>query len=115
MAESLPADLAKLDPADAWKPWKPAAAEWNRKWASHLYRRAAFGASPTELDRALKAGYEKTLDRLLNGEPDAAERWEVLSEVGSYFTKHVQIRGWWLRAMIDGGHPLREKLTLFWH
>jgi uncharacterized protein (DUF1800 family) len=23
--------------------------------------------------------------------------------------------GWWLYAMLQGGHPLREKLTLFWH
>ena len=22
---------------------------------------------------------------------------------------------WWLYAMLEGGHPLREKLTLFWH
>jgi uncharacterized protein (DUF1800 family) len=22
---------------------------------------------------------------------------------------------WWLATMLDGGHPLREKLTLFWH
>ena len=27
----------------------------------------------------------------------------------------VQVRGWWLYAMLEGGHPLREKLTLFWH
>ena len=26
-----------------------------------------------------------------------------------------QLRGWWLYCMLQGGHPLREKLTLFWH
>jgi uncharacterized protein (DUF1800 family) len=23
--------------------------------------------------------------------------------------------GWWMRRMVDGPHPLQEKLTLFWH
>jgi uncharacterized protein (DUF1800 family) len=26
-----------------------------------------------------------------------------------------QLRGWWVYCMLHGGHPLREKLTLFWH
>ena len=26
-----------------------------------------------------------------------------------------QLRGWWLYCMLHGGHPLREKMTLFWH
>ncbi len=26
-----------------------------------------------------------------------------------------QLFGWWLYGMLEGGHPLREKLTLFWH
>jgi uncharacterized protein (DUF1800 family) len=26
-----------------------------------------------------------------------------------------QLRGWWLYCMLHGGHPLREKLVLFWH
>ena len=45
MADALSPDLAKVDPADAWKPWQPAAGEWNRKWVAHLFRRAGFGAS----------------------------------------------------------------------
>src|SRR5207244_11547629 len=27
----------------------------------------------------------------------------------------VELRGWWLYTMLHGLHPLREKLTLFWH
>src|SRR5262249_104438 len=26
-----------------------------------------------------------------------------------------QLGGWWLYCILQGGHPLREKLTLFWH
>ena len=67
MATALPADLSKVDPADAWKPWLPNAEEpWNRKRIAHLYRRAAFGATPAEVDAALKLGHTKTLEQLLS-------------------------------------------------
>ena len=115
MAEALPSDLSKVGPADAWKPWKPAGGEWNRKWAAHLFRRAAFGPTSLDIETALKDGVEKTLAKLMAGEPDAADRLELLSETGKYYTEPFSLRTWWLYAIIEGGHPLREKLTLFWH
>ncbi|MDY3561699.1 DUF1800 domain-containing protein [Gemmata sp. JC673] len=115
MAESLPADLSNVDPADAWRPWQPAAGEWNRKWVAHLYRRAGFGATPAEIDQALAQGPTKTLDRILTGEPDQADRLELLTESGKFYTEPANLRVWWLYAMTEGGHPLREKLALFWH
>ena len=40
------ATLDQIDPDESWQPWQPTAADpWGRKWAAHLYRRAAFGAS----------------------------------------------------------------------
>ncbi len=111
----LPSDLSKVDPADAWQPWQPAAGAWNRKWAAHLLRRAAFGPTPAELDKVLAAGLPKTLDKLFAGEPDAADRLDLLTETGKYYTDTTSLRTWWLYAMLEGGHPLREKLTLFWH
>jgi hypothetical protein len=116
MAEApLPSDLGRVDPRAAWAPWRPPAGAWDRKWAAHLYRRAAFGARPAELERALADGPAKTLDRLLAGEPDAADRMELLAETGRYYTDLASLRTWWLYAVLEGGHPLREKLTLFWH
>jgi hypothetical protein len=112
---TLPSDLNKVDPSDAWKPWQPAIGSWNRKWAAHLYRRAAFGATPAELDKALADGLPKTLDKLAAGEPDAGDRLDLLTETGKYYTDTTSLRTWWLYAMLEGGHPLREKLALFWH
>ena len=111
----LPSDLSKVDPSDAWKPWQPAAGAWNRKWVAHLYRRAAFGATSRAIDTALADGLEKTLGRLVAGEPDAADRLDLLTETGKYYNEPFSLRTWWLYAMLEGGHPLREKLTLFWH
>jgi hypothetical protein len=116
MADVLPSDLSKVDPADAWKPWQPSAAvPWNKKWVAHLYRRAAFGPGPADTDRALADGFPRTLDRLISGDPEAAGNLEMLADTGAYIADVVQLRAWWLYTMLESGHPLREKLTLFWH
>src|SRR4051812_38880161 len=125
----LPADLSKVNPADAWQPWLPTADEpWDRKRAAHLFRRAAFGATPAdepghrrrasplsrraacgpppaELDAAVEQGFAKTLERLIAGSPDAAEQEELLTETGRYYNEPANLRVWWLYAMIEGGHP----------
>jgi Protein of unknown function (DUF1800) len=114
------ATLETIDPADAWKPWQPSTADpWGRKWAAHLYRRAAFGYSRADLIEAERLGHQGTLDLLLDGRPDATESLETLIDVGRLAAERDdggdQLRGWWLYCMLQGGHPLREKLTLFWH
>jgi len=134
MPAPLPAELAKVDPADAWQPWAPSAAEpWDRRAVAHLFRRAAFGPSPADTARALADGFPRTLDRLLVGEPDAAERLAMCEDAGRYLLDGsrirlipdfgnnntpdpaVPVRAWWLYTILEGGHPLREKLALFWH
>src|SRR3954468_12990459 len=111
MADVLPSDLSKVDPADAWKPWQPSAAvPWNKKWVAHLYRRAAFGPPPADPDQALADGPAKTLQRLLAGEPDAAANLEMLADTGAYIRNVSQLRAWWLYTMLESDHPLREKL-----
>jgi hypothetical protein len=108
--------LNKVDPTEAWKSWMPTADEpWDRKRAAHLFRRGAFGARPAELEQAVTAGFPKTLEKLLRGDPDAVDLSELLRVTGDFFDEPANIRTWWLYAMINGGHPLREKLTLFWH
>jgi hypothetical protein len=110
----------QIDPAEAWQPWRPTPGDpWGPKWAAHLSRRAAFGASREELLEAERLGPEGTLDLLLRGRPHAEEVLEDLLDAGRIAAERddsgEQLRGWWLYAMLQGGHPLREKLTLFWH
>ena len=118
MAQTLP-PLDKIDPADAWQPWRPSSTDpWGRKWAAHLYRRAAFGASRGELLEAERLGPQDTLDLLLAGRPEAEGMVADLTDVGRLTTRDDggdQLRGWWLYCILQGGHPLREKMTLFWH
>src|SRR5262245_7775349 len=111
--------LDRIDPAEAWQPWRPPAADpWGRKWAAHLYRRAAFGPSADDLVEAERRGLDGTLDLLMHGPPHADELRQTLVDVGRIAAEHddggEQLRGWWLYCMLYG-HPLREKMTLFWH
>ncbi len=119
MSALLPTDLTKIDPATVWQPWQPEPKEWSVKWAGHLFQRAGFGASPDELERAVKEGYAATLDRFLQGSPETAKREEMLADLGEELARDEEgasnLRGWWIYGMLHSGHPLREKLTLFWH
>jgi hypothetical protein len=119
MAVTLP-PLDQTDPAEAWPPWQPTAADpWGRKWAAHLYRRAAFGPSRDDLLEAERLGPQGTLDLLFQGRPHLQEVTETLVDAGRIAAEcedgGEQLRAWWLYCMLQGGHPLREKLTLFWH
>ncbi len=128
--------MAQLDPQDAWKPWQPdARTPWNLKWAAHLFRRAAFGVPAYDpkstgyagLQQAVKDGLEPTLDRLEKGGPGVAAFDDLLNDLAPRMGKggnrfnfepevpKQEIRGWWLYAMLFSPHPLRERMTLFWH
>jgi uncharacterized protein (DUF1800 family) len=111
-------DQRPVDPAWAWAPYKPDAARpWSLRWAGHLYRRAAFGATWDQLQQALKDGPERTIEKLLRPDAEAAAANRALDEderaAGSASVEGL--RAWWLRRMILTPHPLLEKMTLFWH
>src|SRR6516164_465440 len=119
MANPLP-PLDQIDPAEAWQPWQPTAGDaWGAKWGAHLYRRAAFGPSGEDLREAERLGVQGTLDLLFRGRPHAEELADTLTDVGRVAAERDesgdQLRGWWLYCILQGGHPLREKLILFWH
>jgi hypothetical protein len=119
MASQSLSPLEKLDASREWQPWQPDEGNpWNRKWAGHLFRRAAFGATLEELRQAERRGLSATLDLLLKGEPDSDELLPALLTAGQYTAasnSSASLRGWWLYCMLRSGHPLREKMTLFWH
>jgi hypothetical protein len=112
--------LDQLDPDEAWRAWEPSSSDpWCRKWSAHLYRRAGFGPSRANLLEADRLGPRGTLELLIRGKPEAGELLETLLDVGRIAAESdgsgQQLRGWWIYCILQGGHPLREKLTLFWH
>ena len=112
-------ETKKIDPKWAWQPYKPSGdAPWGLKRAGHLHRRAAFGASMAELQRSVKDGPAKSLERLLKGGDGLADfdkRMAPLAETIARTNNANLLRSWWLSRMLYSPHPLEEKLTLFWH
>jgi len=111
-----PPDARGADPQWAWAPYAPDARRpWNVRWAGHLLRRATFGATWDELQRAVADGPQRTIDRLLHPPGDAAAFNQSIDDNEGATDNVENARGWWLRRMLLTPHPLLEKLTLFWH
>lgn len=81
---------------------------WTYENAAHLLRRAGFGETPQQVDRAVKRGFEKTLARVLKPSPKTPKLPKKVDGLSD-----AQL--WWLRLMLRNKRPLTDKLTLFWH
>jgi uncharacterized protein (DUF1800 family) len=86
---------------------------------AHLLRRAGFGATPDEIERAASLGYEATLEELLH--PERVEESPALAEdlLYRYYpdtaAEHRNPAGYWAYRMVNTRRPLQEKMALFWH
>jgi hypothetical protein len=113
-------------------------APWTAREAEHLLDRAGFGARPAEIAYAVRRGREAFVQELLDGYPDEVEPFffdpptppkqrytddmsdEAKREIRVQFKRDDRdelghFAGWWIGQMLDGPHPLRERMTLFWH
>nr|WP_221374160.1 DUF1800 domain-containing protein [Actinoplanes polyasparticus] len=98
----------------------------DRRLVTHLLRRLTFGPTAAEVDAAVRAGYDATLERLLTPAalpqpPDLgaqpapgdsrAERQAVRKQQREQLATLVR---WWLGRMV-ADRTAAEKLTFFWH
>ncbi|HWG47481.1 MAG TPA: DUF1800 domain-containing protein [Gemmataceae bacterium] len=115
------ADISEktVDPRWAWQRYRPSKeAPWNLQRVGHLYRRAAFGATHSQLESGLKAGPDALIAQLFKGGPGLAEfdaEMEPLARNIERYNDAAHMRAWWLTRMLHSPHPLQEKITLFWH
>lgn len=121
-AKAAGSPLGQMDPLEAWKPWKTdEKSPWGLKWAGHLLRRAAFLPSWEELQQAIKQGPEATLERLFAGGAGQADFDEAVSQASKGLARNAQIstlgeyQAVWVYRLTRAPHPLRERMTLFWH
>lgn len=77
--------------------------------AYHLLRRAAFGATPEEVQQAVDDGLSLTIAGLLTTNRESP----ALTSLAETFEGDIQRR--WLVYLIDGPNPLQERLAMFWH
>jgi uncharacterized protein (DUF1800 family) len=113
------------DPQAAWARFEPTARDaWDLPRVAHLHRRAGFAAPWDILQRDLQDGPERSIERLLDGEPttsngrSAAESDALFDGMAAQLAPAAsltRLQGIWLYRMIFTAHPLRERMTLFWH
>ena len=86
---------------------------------AHLLRRAGFGPTRSEIERAAGQGYEATVEELLH--PDAQPDLEIEDLIRRYHVDQNSLmllessQGYWLYRIINSRRPLEEKMALFWH
>ncbi len=114
---------------------------WDAAAVAHLLSRAAFGATPLEVQRFAAMPLAKAVDALIDDARSAAlpakpkwvrEPWINTERVWAdttdeqrlenhraagrrYRDEAEELRAWWLDQMIKTTGPLREAMTLFWH
>jgi len=107
----------------------------DRATLAHLLRRTGFGPTPAEVDAAVAKGYRAMVEELLDfTTPDPADAapaptFTAAPRLGARNLTLAQrqaiarqravefaaLQQWWLARMGTTIHPLREKLTWFWH
>src|SRR5579871_433658 len=97
----------------------------SREVFAHLFRRAAFGASPAELDAAMAKGWDATVEELLAGlhapgygvalPPPKLTTLGEHNQHADLWKEFGQLTNWWLELMATTTTPLREKLVLLLH
>jgi uncharacterized protein (DUF1800 family) len=80
----------------------------------HLLRRATFGYTPAQLESALSAGFNKTVDALIETKPSEPPVLAAATTPGGRFAV-AQLQQWWVGHMLTTSTPFAERMTLFWH
>ncbi len=110
---------------DDWQPFEPGSAgDWTPSHVAHLHRRAGFLPSWEVLQRDLREGLDASLARLLDGEATSLDGLtsaeferdqDALTRQAAGSGQVRLVQAAWLHRMIHTPHPLRERMTLFWH
>jgi uncharacterized protein (DUF1800 family) len=113
--------LDRLQPEAAWKAFVPDASNsWDELKVAHLHRRAGFGAGWSALQEGARSSPGELVGKIMAGPPADAER-DFEAEVARLADGVVkgndalQAKALWLYRMLYSPHPLRERMTLFWH
>ena len=102
----------------AYRPYDPQAGGWTRSDATHLLWRTQYGATNREIEEAVAAGLQKTLERRLTPQPESAQfqsAEELLRRTAFDTGSITDLKAWWLYRMLNSANPLVEKMSLLWH
>ncbi|GAB4147520.1 MAG: hypothetical protein Tsb009_20760 [Planctomycetaceae bacterium] len=109
----------KFEPRSAWQAYYPLGSNpWDLRKVGHLYRRAAFGGSWKSLQSGLNSSPTQLVEQLLQGGSGQREFERVSEEQLDIVMRSQdprQLKAWWIYRMLHSPHPLKERMTLFWH
>jgi len=88
--------------------------------ARHLFRRAAFGATPTRIDTAVQDGLVATVSGLMQFSNDTTAESDALTIYGANTPPSESLssrlnRQWWIHLMLKNPNPFQERLAWFLH
>ena len=107
-----------IDPDWAWAPYDPTnEVPWDLRSAAHLYRRAGFGGTRAELQRAAgRKPLDVIADLVTASEPESYQTQINSLIKASLATGNVKrLSAQWVYRMLTTPAQLQEKMTLFWH
>lgn len=108
-----------IDASAAWSQFDPSVdGAWDKQRVRHLVRRSAIGASDQLIDELLGMNPEAAVDRLLTGAPDADDRQQQSDQLARTILASndpKRLSAWWTYELTSSPHPLRERMTVFWH
>lgn len=113
--------LDRFDAEAAWKPYTPDASHpWDEIKVGHLYRRAGFGANWRALQEGVATPPGELVGRVVaGGTAEAGRQFETevakLRDGVVNAGDALEAKALWLYRMLYSPHPLRERMTLFWH
>lgn len=84
--------------------------------ASHLLRRVGFGAAPERLERAVREGFDATLEEVAgrrDHDPALTDQRALETLLSTGDLTSLQSR--WMLLILQDGAPLLERVTLMWH
>ena len=96
--------------------------DWNSPLAdpasqvAQLLRRATFGHTAAQLNDAVKDGFRKTVDRLIETPPAAPK--DLAGADDATKDKPINptaLQSWWVDQMLTSPTPFAERMTFFWH
>jgi uncharacterized protein (DUF1800 family) len=105
-------------PENPFAPFVPAAASpWDKRWASHLLRRAALGPTSAMVDKLTALSPAKAVDALLDYNPANDPFSAELDSLADFLTlsNADQVQQWWYHRMLNTTQPAQERIALYWH
>jgi uncharacterized protein (DUF1800 family) len=112
--------LERFTPQTAWEAYRPQPDDpWDTRKVTHLYRRAALGASLEQIERGIASSSKRLVAELLAGDtkrqPAFEQEMQPLRDGTLESSDPRQLKALWIYRILHSPHPLEERMTLFWH